>query len=134
MEGLEFVSDYQPDDLPGLLSDCTVGAFPSYVEGFGLAVVEQIAAGLPTVAYDTAGPHDILASGLGDLLVPRGDVETFSAAISRILQLDLFAYEKLSQLSVEVARDFSWPIIAQSTLECYRDRLREIDASRASTA
>jgi glycosyltransferase involved in cell wall biosynthesis len=57
---IEFVSDYQPDELPKLLSDCTVGAFPSYVEGFGLAVIEQLAAGLPTVAYDTAGPRDIL--------------------------------------------------------------------------
>ena len=38
---------YQPDALPQLLSDCTVAAFPSYVEGFGLAVVEQLAAGIP---------------------------------------------------------------------------------------
>ena len=122
-EGLEFVSHYEPDDLPKLLADCTVGAFPSYVEGFGLAVVEQIAAGIPTVAYDTAGPHDILASGLGDLLVPSGDVEAFAEAICRILQLDLFAYEKLSQLSIEVSREFSWTAIAKSTLDCYREQL-----------
>src|SRR5207247_11307970 len=55
-EGIEFISDYQPDDLTGLLADCTVRAFPSYVEGFGLAVLEQLAAGIPTVVYDTPGP------------------------------------------------------------------------------
>ena len=73
LEGLEFVSDFRPEDLPTLLADCTVGAFPSYVEGFGLAVLEQLASGLPTVAYDTAGPRDLLASRLPDLLVPKGD-------------------------------------------------------------
>src|SRR5438034_8048738 len=35
-EGIEFISDYQPSDLPGLLAQCTVGGFPSYAEGFGL--------------------------------------------------------------------------------------------------
>ncbi len=57
---VELISTFQPNELPGLLADCTVGAFPSYVEGFGLAVIEQMAAGLPVVAYDTAGPRDIL--------------------------------------------------------------------------
>ena len=73
LEGIEFISDYQPDDLPGLLADCTVGAFPSYAEGFGLAVLEQLAAGIPTIAYDTAGPRDLLGGRLPELLVPKGD-------------------------------------------------------------
>src|SRR5436853_6569239 len=37
---LEVVSEFSPDQLPSLLSKSTVGAFPSYVEGFGLAVIE----------------------------------------------------------------------------------------------
>jgi hypothetical protein len=47
---LKLVSSYQPEELPALLADSTLGAFPSYIEGFGLAVIEQLAAGLPTVA------------------------------------------------------------------------------------
>ncbi|MEY2530933.1 MAG: hypothetical protein QOI96_1018, partial [Verrucomicrobiota bacterium] len=35
-DGIELISDYSPADLPRLLSDCAVGIFPSYVEGFGL--------------------------------------------------------------------------------------------------
>ena len=68
---IEVVPQFDPDDLPRLLSDGTVGAFPSYVEGFGMAVVEQLAAGLPTVAYDAPGPRDILAN-LPRLLVAAG--------------------------------------------------------------
>ncbi|MFL6590574.1 MAG: glycosyltransferase family 4 protein, partial [Chthoniobacterales bacterium] len=70
---IEIVPQFNPDELPRLLADCTVGVFPSYIEGFGMAIVEQLAARLPTVAYDVPGPRDILRA-LPQLLVPAGDV------------------------------------------------------------
>jgi glycosyltransferase involved in cell wall biosynthesis len=124
LEGIEFISDFQPDDLPGLMADSTVGAFPSYAEGFGLAVLEQLAAGLPTVAYDTAGPRDLLAAPLPELLVPKGSVGAFATAIGDILQLRPEDYEKLSGRSREAAAKFSWPAIADATLDSYRHSLK----------
>jgi glycosyltransferase involved in cell wall biosynthesis len=123
LDGLEFISDYRPEDLPGLLADCTVGAFPSYVEGFGLAVLEQLASGLPTVAYDTAGPRDLLASRLPHLLVPKGDAEAFAAKICEVLKADADRYRELFQRSMEAGGAFSWPEIAQATLGAYRTAL-----------
>jgi len=123
LEGIEFISEYQPDDLPELLADCTVGAFPSYAEGFGLAVLEQMAAGLPTIAYDTAGPRDLLAPQLPELLVPKGELSAFASAISGILALDPEKYEKLSARSAQAATGFSWPAIAGKTLDAYRHAL-----------
>ena len=128
LEGIEFISDYQPGDLPGLLADCTVGAFPSYAEGFGLAVLEQLAAGIPTVAYDTAGPRDLLAGRLPELLVPKGDLGAFATTICRILQFSPDCYEKLSTRSAEAASTFSWPAIAETTLGAYRDAFRSSSA------
>lgn len=123
LEGVEFISDYQPDDLPGLLADCTVGAFPSYAEGFGLAVLEQLAAGIPTIAYDTAGPRDLLGGRLPELLVPKGDIDAFAEKICGILQLDLDGYQELFERSAEAAAKFSWPAIAQVTVSAYRAAL-----------
>ena len=96
-DGIELISDYPPADLPRLLADCTVGVFPSYVEGFGLAVLEQLAAGIPTVAYDVSGPRDSLSDRLPEFLVPVGDIEAAARAVCRILKLDLIEYEKLSR-------------------------------------
>jgi glycosyltransferase involved in cell wall biosynthesis len=127
-DGLEFISDYAPEDLPGLLADCTAEVFPSYVEGFGLAVLEQLAAGVPTVAYDVSGPRDILHNQLPELLVPAGDIEAVARAVCRILQLDLIAYEKLFERSAAAAAQFSWSKIAQETIDIYRERLRAIQA------
>jgi glycosyltransferase involved in cell wall biosynthesis len=36
---------FEASELPSLLADCALALFPSYVEGFGLAVLEQLAAG-----------------------------------------------------------------------------------------
>ncbi|HEX8252452.1 MAG TPA: glycosyltransferase, partial [Thermoanaerobaculia bacterium] len=123
---IEFVSEYDPDDLPRLLAECTVGAFPSYVEGFGLAVIEQLAAGLPTVAYDTAGPSDILKQGLPECLVQRGDVLGFGAQVCAVLRMDGAAYREQSRRALQIAATFSWRDIARSTVEAYR---RVLDAS-----
>lgn len=120
---IELISKYSPADLPILLADCAVGAFPSYVEGFGLAVLEQLAAGIPTVAFDVAGPRDVLGAQLPELLVPSGDVEAFANAICRILELDPLDYEKLSRRSVEAATAFSWSKIARDTIDIYREGL-----------
>lgn len=126
---VEIVLQFEPDELPQLLSDCAVGAFPSYVEGFGLAVVEQLAAGIPTVAYAAPGPRDILQDSLSELLVPTGDVVRFSETIIEIFTKDLSAYQVLSDRSAETAARFSWPEIARATVDEYRRPISSRDVS-----
>jgi glycosyltransferase involved in cell wall biosynthesis len=109
-----------------LLSDCTVAAFPSYVEGFGLAIIEQLAAGIPAVAYAAPGPRDILQDSLPELLVAPGDVARFSETISEIFEKDPSAYRDISNRSAETAARFSWPQIARETVEEYGRRLNEL--------
>jgi glycosyltransferase involved in cell wall biosynthesis len=123
---IEIVSQFAPEELPRFLSDCTVGAFPSYVEGFGLAVVEQLAAGLPTIAYDIPGPRDILQGQFPDSLVPVGKVARFSAAIVGFLEKGLERYQELSNRSAQTSLHFSWPSIAEKTVEEYREHLNRL--------
>jgi glycosyltransferase involved in cell wall biosynthesis len=120
------VPEFQPDELPQLLSDSTVGAFPTYAEGFGLALLEQLAAEIPTVAYDAPGPHSVLQSSLPDLLVPVGNVEQFSAVLIRILSADLGSYRKLVKRCAEVASRFLWSTIAKETARLYEMHLARV--------
>jgi len=120
---IEIVPQFDPHELPRLLSECTVGAFPSYVEGFGMAVVEQLAAGLPTVAYDAPGPRDILRGELTHLLVPAGDSTRFAEVLANILGNDVERYRQLSEQSSATARKFSWPEIARDTTAEYLKHL-----------
>jgi glycosyltransferase involved in cell wall biosynthesis len=127
---IECVAEYSQEDLPALLAECAAGAFPSYVEGFGIAVLEQLAAGIPTVAFDVAGPRDILGSGLSRLLIPAGDVDKFAEALIGILECDPATYQKLASRCGECARSFTWTAIAQDTAEVYRTRLASVKAKR----
>ena len=122
---LELISDFQPEELPALLGDCTVGAFPSYIEGFGLAVLEQLAAGLPVIAYDTPGPRDILHECFPDALVPIGDADEFAIALCRVMQKEQGAYQECSRRGREVARSYSWPKIARDTARAYEQLRNE---------
>lgn len=123
---VEVVPQFNPDKLPQLLSDSALGAFPSYVEGFGMAVVEQLAAGLPTVAYDAPGPRDILRDDLPELLVPPGDVARFSETITEVFERGSASYQEMSERSVKTALRFSWPLIARDTVAEYRKHLHDV--------
>ncbi|MDJ1175402.1 glycosyltransferase family 4 protein [Roseofilum capinflatum] len=116
---IEVIPKYDSDELPSLLSGATVGAFPSYMEGFGFAVLEKIACGLPTVTYDIPGPREMLKYVDPSLMVPVGDVNAFVENLVSILTLERGDYEKLSQQCLEVTKTFSWPKIAADQIQLY---------------
>jgi glycosyltransferase involved in cell wall biosynthesis len=100
--------------------------FPSYIEGFGLAVLEQLAAGLPTIAYDVPGPRQILHPQRDRLLTPVGDPLAMAARASEILALSVPEYETLSGECRAIAHGYRWPEIARDTIEQYRAALESL--------
>jgi glycosyltransferase involved in cell wall biosynthesis len=121
--GIDIVTQYQPEELPALLAGATVGAFPSYIEGFGIAVLEQLAAGIPVVAYDCTGPRDILRAALPQLLTPVGDTGAFGEKLASILTADAEQFRNSAARSRERAAQYRWPDIADRTLGEYRKHL-----------
>jgi len=126
---VEIIPRYDNKDLPRLLSEATAGGFPSYIEGFGIAVLEKLAAGLPTVAYDAPGPREVLRHLDTSWMVPAGDKKKFSDALVKLLALDLTTYGRLSEECREVAGMFSWPEIAERTLGVYSKSLEAIETN-----
>ena len=117
-------------DLPSLLADCAIGIFPSHVEGFGLAVLEQLAAGLPTIAYDVPGPRQILQTQSAGDCLPRCETRLLSPPVLRKSFLSPVAeYEKLSADCVEIARRYRWKEIAENTIKHYRGALDSLGPS-----
>ena len=60
---------------------------PSLLEGFGLALLEGIAAGLPVIASDHAGPSEILNNIPVGFLFKSGDVDDLAATIKKVIGL-----------------------------------------------
>lgn len=94
-------------DVRSTLAVAEVFAYPSLRrEGFGLAVVEAMAAGVPVVASDCGGICEVVESGETGLLVEAGDSEALAAAIVELLE-DHSLSRLLSRHAAEaVARRF----------------------------
>jgi len=76
------VSDVQSEYVRSSLAVCS-----SRFEGFGLAIVEAMACGLPVVSFDCPwGPRNIIADGEDGLLVENGNVESLAAALSKMME------------------------------------------------
>jgi glycosyltransferase involved in cell wall biosynthesis len=119
-DGVDVVSSYDPATLPELLADTKVGALASYVEGFGLGLVEQMACGVPSVAYDVAGPRHTIGAVDRGLLVPAGDVGAFAAQLARILAMDARTFGALAGRVRDAAERYRYSAIAAETLHAYR--------------
>jgi glycosyltransferase involved in cell wall biosynthesis len=116
---LNIIGTYKSMELPVLLKNVRVGIFPSYIEGFGLAIVEQLACGIPVVAYKVPGPMDILAPLDPTLLIEAGDTVKFSEKVVEILNLSDIAYEDLSNKCKLRAKDFLLSNIASDFIKVY---------------
>lgn len=107
-------------DVPELLRALDVLAMPSRWEGFGLALVEGLAAGVPCVATAV----DSLPGVMGDagLLVPPGDVPALGAALGRLLdEPDLRA--DLARRGPEQAKRFDVRVMVAGYERVYRELL-----------
>lgn len=124
--GVTCVETYDPGNLPDLIGPCAVGLFPSYIEGFGLAVLEQLASGIPTITYDVSGPRQILDSVHRSLLVPEGDAFAMAGRAVQILQMNPSDYAALSAECRSITDKFRWEPIAAKTAHEYRDELKKI--------
>ncbi len=65
------------EDVPALLQDMDLFVLPSRYEGFGIAIIEAMAMGIPCVASRLDGPREILEGHpqLGRLFTPGDSVD-----------------------------------------------------------
>jgi len=79
----------------------------SHYEGFGMVIVEAMACGLPSVAFDCkCGPKDIIRPGENGLLVRDGDEEGLAQALMTLMEDDALR-KRMSQRAREVVKEYS---------------------------
>lgn len=85
-------------DVPDLLAGFDVFVFSTRTEGFGLAVLEAMAARVPVVASCVGGVPEIVEHGVSGLLFEAGNATGMKEAVVRLLEDD-----KLRDSMVECA-------------------------------
>jgi glycosyltransferase involved in cell wall biosynthesis len=115
------------DTLLDLYANATVFAFPSLTEGFGLPVLEAMAAGLPVVASDAEAVHE--AAGDAALIVPAQSAADWAKALDQILADPGYAAELRARGRV-VAAKRTWGRSADLTLEAITRSMRTFKAKK----
>ena len=98
--------------LPAVYHAASLFVFPSLYEGFGLPLLEAMAARLPVVASNRSAIPEVV--GEAGLLVDPHSVETMAAAIERLLAHPDEA-ATLGEAAHRQARGYSWQITAAAT-------------------
>lgn len=106
------------EDVPAWYAAADVLAFPSVKEGFGLAVLEAMSAGVPVVTSDLPVFREYLVHGRDALLVPVGDVPSLAAALHAALS-DHALRARLVAAGREVAARFTWKESAHRHRDVY---------------
>jgi alpha-1,3-rhamnosyl/mannosyltransferase len=108
---LGYVSDAA---LAELYRRCAVFCYPSLGEGFGLPVLEAMAAGAPVITSAVSSLPEV--GGEAAEYVDPHDVASIAAGLRRVLS-DETRRAELSRAGMRRAGEFSWSSFAQRVLE-----------------
>tara|TARA_R110002124_G_C8950736_1_gene513297 strand:+ start:193 stop:1341 length:1149 start_codon:yes stop_codon:yes gene_type:complete len=114
-------------ELPQLYSGAVALAYPSLWEGFGLPIVEAMAAGTPVITSNNSSMKEI--GGDAALLVNPESVDDIAAAMNAIAA-DESLQHSLREKGLARAAQFTWRRTAEQTLALY-ERQHSVRASTA---
>ncbi|PZQ96614.1 MAG: glycosyl transferase [Cereibacter sphaeroides] len=99
----------QPEGMASILARGALYVWPGCGEAYGLAYLEAQAAGLPVVAFDTAGVPEVVANGETGVLVPAGDDAALARAVADLLADPERRLAMAAAAQRRVMRDHSLP-------------------------
>jgi glycosyltransferase involved in cell wall biosynthesis len=129
VEYVGYVSEAEKHDL---LSEGSVYVLPTHAEGLPIAILEAMAGGNAVVSTDVGSIPSVVDDANG-AVVPAGDVDALTTALSTILQ-DPETTSKMCQESRRrVEAEYAWDAVADQLVSLYARLLDRSTESEVST-
>lgn len=107
------------EDLNKHYNLADIFVFPTKYEGFGIPVIEAMAAGLPVVTTNTAAGEDAVENGKNGLLIEDPtNIREIAEKISILIE-DKNLRNQMGKNARSTAEKFTWDDTAKRTLEVY---------------
>ncbi|WP_026369864.1 glycosyltransferase family 4 protein [Kallotenue papyrolyticum] len=116
-------------DLIAFFSLADLFVFPSWIEGFGIPVLEAMSCGTPLIASNRGAIPEV--AGDAAILIDAEDDAALTRELTRLLR-SAEARQHLRERGFARAARFSWRTSAQLTLEAYERALTVGHDSRAT--
>ena len=131
ISGIKGRPDATVDELPSeelieYYHGADIFVFPSYIETFGMVLIEANAASLPVITSDVPGCRDVIKNGFNGLLSEAGNMEEFAENILCILNNKSLNDQICKNLPNHVLK-FDWGVIASQYKEMYSKIINEYD-------
>jgi len=110
-------------DIPSLLKRADLFWMPSRFEGLGIACLEAMACGLPTVTTNVVGLREVAVDGVTGFVVPLDSAEALAQASLRILKDSGLARRMGTAGRQRVEEIFSIEKTADEYVRAYEDMI-----------
>lgn len=116
------------EHIADVLRQADVFAFPSKQEGLPVAVMEAMQEGLPVLAYDIRGNHDLIVDGEGGFLFEENLAEEYARGIRYFLDHPEDA-QRMGSWNKKQVESFSLCIVEQKMEHIYQSAERGVSRS-----
>jgi glycosyltransferase involved in cell wall biosynthesis len=117
---LGFVPD---ESMNALYAGARLLVYPSIYEGFGLPPLEAMACGTPVITANCSSLPEVV--GDAGIQIDPYDCDAIHAALASLIEDDGL-HQRLSQVSIQRAKTFTWRRTAEETLKIFEDLSAEL--------
>lgn len=118
--------------LPDAYAAASLVVLPSLMEGFGISLLESMAAGRPCVATRVGAIPEVVKDGESGLLVAPANSRELGDAMIRILSDDSLAASLGKKGKERANRDFTLEKMVMGTVEVYRAVIERATAGKSA--
>lgn len=111
--------------MPGGVKDVTselevseILCLTSEYEGFGIVLIEAMLKGIPTIAFEYVGVHDIIEDGVDGYVIPFGDIDAYAAKLRMLMESEELR-ERISEMALESVKKFDKERVMQRWVELF---------------
>jgi len=108
-DNIDILGYLDADKAFGIMKSSKVFVFPSHEEGFGIAILEAMACGLPVVSWDLPVYKSVFSNAI--LTIDRGNIKKMAISILKLID-DSELRNELIELGNKQASQYNWDEIA----------------------
>lgn len=126
---ITFVGAVPSGEIARFYDAADVFVMPTFYEGYGMAVAEAVAHGLPVVASRTGGIPDLVDERSG-VLLPPGALDPLTTALDRVIRDDAWRATLAAGAAARAATLPTWPDTAAAVERALLESVRHGELQR----